>query len=85
MVLNAHSDTSYLSEPGLKSRTAGVYFMGDVPQDGKPILLNGNIFVVRGMLKFVAALAAEAELGALFINGKETKMLRLILQEMGHP
>ena len=83
MVLNVHSDASYLSEPGAKSRAAGVYFMGDIPQDGKPILLNGNIFAVCGMLKFVAALAAEAELGALFINDKETKILRLILQEMG--
>ena len=62
-----------------------MYFTGDIPQDGKPILLNGNICVVCGMLKFVAALAAEAELGALFINDKETKILRLILQEMGHP
>ena len=53
--------------------------MGDIPEDGKPILLNGNIFVVCGMLKFVAASAAEAELGSLFINGKETKILRLIL------
>ena len=61
IVLNVHSDASYLSEPGAKSRAAGVYFMGDVPQDEKPILLNGNIFVVCGMLKFVAASAAEAE------------------------
>jgi hypothetical protein len=79
-----HSDASYLSEPGAKSRTAGIYFMGDVPQDGKPILLNGNIFVVCGMLKFVASSAAEAEGGALFVKGKETKILRLILEEMGH-
>ena len=50
MVLNIHSDASYLSEPGAKSRAAGVYFMGDVPQDGKLISLNGNIFVVFGML-----------------------------------
>ena len=85
MVLNVHSDASYLSEPGAKSRAAGIYFMGDVPENGKPISLNGNIFVVCGMLKFVAASAAEAELGALFINGKETKILRLILEEMGHP
>ena len=85
MVLNVHSDASYLSEPGAKSRAAGIYFMGDVPQDGKPILLNGNIFVVCGMLNFVAASAAEAELGALFINGKETKILRLILEKMGRP
>ena len=61
-----------------------MYFMGESPQDGKPITLNGNIFVVCGMLKFVAASAAEAELGALFVNGKETKIIRLILEEMGH-
>ena len=59
--------------------------MGDEPQDGKPILLNGNIFVVCGILRFVAASAAEAGLGALFINGKKIKILRLILGEMGHP
>ena len=80
-----HSDASYLSEPGAKSRAAGVYFIGDVPQDGKPILLNGNIFVVCGILKCVSASVAEAELGALFINDKETKIIRLILEEMGHP
>ena len=37
------------------------------------------------ILKFVASSAAEAELGALFVNGKEAKILRLILEEMGHP
>ena len=39
------------------------------------------------MLKFVAVPAAEAELGALFVHGKEAKSihLRLILEEMGHP
>ena len=59
--------------------------MGDVPQDGKPILLNGNIFVVCGILKFVAASVAESELGVLFMNGKEAKIIRLILEEMWHP
>ena len=43
MALNVHFDSSYLSEPGAKSRATGVYFMGDVPEDGKPKLLNGNI------------------------------------------
>ena len=85
MILNVHSDASYLSEPGAKSRVAGVYFLGQEPQDGKPIILNGNVFIVCGILKFVVASAAEAELGALFVNGKESKILRLILHEMGHP
>ena len=38
-----------------------------------------------GILKFVVASAAEAELGALFINCKEGRIMRLTLQEMGHP
>jgi hypothetical protein len=29
--------------------------------------------------------AAEAELGALFINAKEADHMQWILQEMGHP
>ena len=52
---------------------------------GKPIQLNGNIVVVSSVLRFVFSSAAEAELGALFLNGKEAKILRLILQELGHP
>ena len=59
--------------------------MGEEPQDGKPIILNGHLFIVCGILKFVVASAAEAELGALIVNGKESKILRLILHEMGHP
>ena len=37
------------------------------------------------ILKFVVVSAAEAELGALFLNCKEGKIMRLTLQEMGHP
>ena len=72
-ILNVHSDASYLSKPKAKSRVAGVYFIGDVPEDRKPLLLNGNIFIVCSILKIVVASVADAELGAFFINGKETK------------
>ena len=37
------------------------------------------------ILKFVAASAAEAELGELFLNCKEGRTMRLNLQEIGHP
>ena len=33
----------------------------------------------------VAASAAEAELGALFLNAQEAKVIRLVLEELGHP
>ena len=41
MVMNIHSDASYLSEPGARSRTCGHFFMGSVPKSGQPIILNG--------------------------------------------
>ena len=68
-----------------QKRAAGLFFLGSVPEIGKPIQLNGNILVVSSILRFVVALAAEAELGGLFHNGKEAKILRLTLQELGHP
>ena len=37
------------------------------------------------ILKLVAASAAAAELGALFLNTQEAKVVHLILEELGHP
>ena len=85
MVLNIHSDASYLSEPGGKSRAAGHFFLGWLPRDGDPIRLNGAILTNCTILKCVAASAAEAELGALFLNAIEAKIMRLTLEEIGHP
>ena len=53
--------------------------MGSVPVNGKSVKLNGAIFIVCGILKFVVASAAEAELAALFINAKEEKIIRMTL------
>ena len=41
MVLNIHSNASYLSKPNAHSRACGHFFMGALPIDGKPIKLNG--------------------------------------------
>jgi hypothetical protein len=84
MVLNIHSDASYLSEPRARSRLAGYFFLGEVPKKGENIQINGNIFVSCGILRIVVCSAAEAELGALFLNIKEGKVLRLALSELGH-
>jgi hypothetical protein len=40
---------------------------------------------VCGILKHVMSSAAEAELGALFVNGKEATILRQTLEDMGWP
>eukprot|EP00804_Cyclotella_cryptica_P017050 CCRYP_003285-RA/>CCRYP_003285-RA protein AED:0.19 eAED:0.21 QI:0/0/0/1/1/1/2/0/900 len=45
MVLNIHSDASYLSESNVCSQIAGHFFLGSVPIDKTPIKLNGTIYV----------------------------------------
>jgi hypothetical protein len=84
IILNIHSDASCLSTRGAKSRASGHFFLGWVPRDNQPIRLNGAFFTLCAILKFVAASAAEAELGALFMCAKEGRIYRLTLQELGH-
>ena len=75
MVLNIQSDTSYASKRGANSRAAGHYFLGRVPRDNAPIRLNVAIYTLCNIMKFVASSAAEAELGALFMNAKEGRII----------
>ena len=58
MVLNIHSDASYASERGVKSRAAGHYFLGWVPRDNEPIRLNSAIYTLCNIMKFAASSAA---------------------------
>jgi len=64
MVLNVHSDASYLSAPKACSRADGYFFLDSIPKDDSPIIINGAIHITCTILKLVAASAAEAELGA---------------------
>ncbi len=85
MILNIHSDALYLSAPKACSRAGGCFFLGSIPHKGDPIKLNWAIHITCAILKLVAAIAAQAKLGALFLNMQEAKVLRLILTELGHP
>jgi hypothetical protein len=85
MILNVHSDASYLSTPKACSHAGGYFFLSSIPQDAEPIIINGAIHITCTILKLVAASAAEAELGALFLNAQEAKVIRLVLEELGHP
>jgi len=84
MIFNIHSDASYLSQANARIRSCGYYFLGWVPQDDTSIKLNGTIFTFCNGLKWVVASAAEAELGALFLNCTEGMVMRTILEELGH-
>ena len=90
MVLHLHSDSSYLSEPGARSRVGGHYFLSNnstdppnpTPTDSP---LNGPTHIVSNILHNVMASAAEAEIGATFHNGQDTVPIRTTLEELGHP
>ena len=78
MILQIHTDASYLTAPKSRSKAGGHFFLGSVPVNNVAIKLNGTIHSLCTILRFVASLAAESELGALFLNAREAKILRMI-------
>ena len=78
MIMNIHLDTSYLSVKGARSRASGHFFMGSVPKYDETIILNEVLYSLCAILKFVALLAAEAELCALFLNMKAEEITDLL-------
>jgi hypothetical protein len=62
----------------------GFFYMGNSANTAKK-LTNGAILIISTVLKHVMSSAAEAEIGAVFINAKEGAVLRTTLQELGHP
>jgi hypothetical protein len=85
MVMNIILDASYLSEPNARSQASGHFFMGSLPKDGDPIKLNGAFHTLCSILRFVVVSAAEAELGALFLNCQEGMIFKTTLEDLGHP
>jgi hypothetical protein len=84
MVMNIHSDASYLSKSSARSRACVHFFMGKVPIHGKPIKLNGVFHTLCAILRFLVASVAEAELGALFLNCQEGMIFKLTLEDLRH-
>jgi hypothetical protein len=82
MILSIHSDAGYCNEPHSRSRAGGHFYLSsDAPFPPN----NGAILNISQIIKAVMSSAAEAELGALYINAKEAVHIRQMLREMGHP
>jgi hypothetical protein len=82
MILNIHSDASYLSVSNARSRLGGLFFCGDKPHQEDT--LNGSILNVVSVIKNGVASAAESEVGACFQNAQSGAPLRVKLTELGH-
>ena len=67
MVLAINSDTSYLSENNAQSRAGGHHFLSG---DEETPPNNGAVPNLSTIIHNVMSSAAEAEIGALFLNSK---------------
>ena len=86
MILAVESDASYLSVVKGRSRAAGYFFLTNkLVTPASSYQPNGAVHVLCHIMREVLSSAAEAELGALFHNGKEACPLRIALEELGHP
>jgi hypothetical protein len=81
MVLAVHNNSSYLSKPKARSHAGRHIFMAG--RDDTPTN-NGAVLSILKLIRAVMSSAAEAELGALFINAKTAISMRHTLKELGH-
>jgi hypothetical protein len=89
MVLYLHSDASYLLATKARSRAGGHFFLSDNPLDPKQAPREQHtryspVHTTCQIMRNVLASAAEAEIGALFLNGQEAQPIRVTLNELGH-
>ena len=81
MILYIHSDASYLSKPRARSRSGRHYLLGEkrpditTPPISRP-RLNGPIHSISRIMSNVMDSAAEAEIGAAYINSQEAVPIR---------
>ena len=73
MILHIHSDASFLSDPGAKSRAGGYYYISMASEDPKKYPpkqppLNVTIHFECTTTRNFLASAMGAELGAIFVN-----------------
>jgi hypothetical protein len=82
MILNTHSDVSYLLVSNALSRLGSLFFLGNKSPNQET--LNRSILNVATVIKNVVASAAESEVGACFHNAQSGASLRFTLTELGH-
>ena len=89
MTLHIHSDASFLSEPGSKSRVGGCHYLSTASADPKKATpkqppLSGPIHVKCTTIRNVLASAMEEELGYLFVNCQRGAATCMALIDMVH-
>ena len=82
MVLAVHIDASYLSKPEARSLAGGNFpLFNDSPIPAN----NGMVLNIARLIKVVMYSAAEAEMGAIFLNTREAISAQITLIKRGYP
>jgi hypothetical protein len=79
MQLQIQSDASYLSRTRARSVAGGVHYLGT------PEFINGPFYCFSKIISCIVSSAAEAELGAAFMNAQKGAQFRNTLVELGYP
>ena len=81
MILHADTDAAHLAAPEARSHAGGCHHLSGTNGE----TFNGPVLPSAKAIKNTMALAVEAELGALCLNGQEAVALQNCLEAMGHP
>jgi len=82
MILNVHSDASYLSETKARSRAGAFMCMGTELHGARP---NAPVLYLSVIIATIVDSATAAEYAAAFIAAQAATSLRLTLGELGYP
>jgi len=85
MILQCHSDASYLSEPISKSRIAGIFWIGEDIILNPKYKIDGVISVDTHVVKNICTSIAEAEYTACFNNCITALRYQSFLEDLGYP
>ena len=83
MILHNHSDAAKLVASEARLQNGGFTYFGN--SEDKVQIINGPITVMAKIIKAVMSSAAEAEIGALYMNAQQLLPLRITCEELGHP
>ena len=82
IILDIHSETSYLSDPKTHSSAGDTSFW---KKWVKPMINDGSVQVIATIICHVMSSNSEAEVAVLSVNTKETTILRNTPKELVHP
>ena len=84
MILQIHSNASYLSVLKARSRAVGFFSLSNNPAQSNQADLNRTIYVLCKIIKSIVGSAAESKIVVAYLNSYEVIPMRNTFQELGH-